>query len=223
MNSDTPSAAIGSATVQKVLKDGTIRLVVDIEPRFRDVLSNWLVPDMPVAVARITQDAAGREQQAAVSGDGAYGEHARELRLSGFFRSPDVWAVVGTDDSYQAWCRSQPCARCRRDGNDANPIVFAHARRIADGAGTAIKPKYSGIPLHDSEHKEQHQRGESAIGGKEWFDKARIEHVQAWAWEETKRQLGAASFRDVHPRRLYEWAVARGVERYLPACYRPEG
>jgi hypothetical protein len=218
------SAALGTATVQKVLKDGSIRLVVDIEPRYRDVLASWLEPDMPVAVARVTREAAASEmQQAATSETGAYGPQARELRLSGFFRSPDVWAAVGSDEKFQAWCRQQPCAWCKGAGNESDPIVFAHVRRVADGAGTAVKPKYSGIPLHDSEHKEQHNRGEGAFGGKEWFDKARIEHVQTWAWEETKRQLGAASFRDVAPQRLFEWARARGVDRYLPACYQTGG
>lgn len=220
MSNSTPSAAVGAATVQKVLKDGTIRLVVDIEPRFRDVISDWLVPDMPVAVARITQDAAAREQQSAVIAAGSYGDEARELRLSGFFRAPDVWRAIGSDAEYQAWCRVQPCAACGREGGENNPIVFAHVRRIANGAGGSIKPPYSGIPLHDSEHRDQHQHGESRIAPPEKWDRWRIEHVQEWAWHALKAQLGAESWRDVPPRRLFEWAERAGVEHYLPAAYR---
>jgi hypothetical protein len=219
-----PSAVVASATIARVLKDGTIRLQCDVPPQYRDVVASWLEPDLPVAIARLAKGAAATEMQQSVTSDkGAYGAQARELKLSGFFRSPDVWGVVGSDADYQIWCRNQACARCQTMGNESNPIIYAHVRRIADGAGTAIKPKYSGIPLHDSEHKEQHQRGEAAFGGKEWFDKERIDHVQAWAWETVKRQLGAESFRDVAPRRLLEWAIARGVERYLPACYQSEG
>src|SRR5712692_5343705 len=29
-----------------------------------------------------------------------YGEEARVLKLSGFFRSPKVWQVIGTDEDY---------------------------------------------------------------------------------------------------------------------------
>jgi len=213
-------AALGSATVQKVLKDGTIRLVVDIEPRFRDVLASWLVPDMPVAVARITQHAAAKEQQSALGGAGNFGDQARELRLSGFFRAPDVWRAIGTDAEYQAWCRGQPCASCGKEGGEGNPIVYAHVRRVADGAGVGIKPPFSGVPLHDSEHRDQHQHGESRIAPPDTWDRWRIEHVQAWGWARLKEILGVESWRDAHPRRLYEWAERAGVERYLPAAYR---
>lgn len=214
------SAVIASATIARVLKDGTIRLQCDVSPEYRDVVAAWLEPDLPVAIARITKDAAAREQQAAVIGAGGYGEQARELRLSGFFRAPDVWRAIGTDAEYQAWCRAQPCAACGKEGGEGNPIVYAHVRRVADGAGVGIKPAYSGVPLHDSEHRDQHQHGESRIAPPEKWDRWRIEHVQEWAWHALKAKFGAESWRDVPPRRLFEWAEHAGLERYLPAAYR---
>ncbi len=217
---DDRQAAIGSATVTKVLKDGSIRLTIDIEPRFRDVLASWLEPDMPVAVARITRQAAAGEMQAAATSAPSYGEQARELKLSSFFRTPDVWRAVGTDAAYQAWCRKQVCAACERDGGDQNPIVFAHLRRVAEGAGVGIKPPYCGVPLHDSEHNLQHQHGESRIAPPETWDRWRIEHLQRWCWESLKAELGFESWREVPPEKLLAWAQRRRVDHLLPACYR---
>ena len=47
----------------------------------------------------------------------------------------------------------------------------------------------------EQQHKQQwralqHQQGESALGGKECFDKRRIENVSRWLWEALKAQLG---------------------------------
>jgi len=218
--SDDRSAAMGTATVAKVLKDGSIRLIVDIEPRFRDVLASWLEPDMPVAVARITREAAANDMQSTVAPAGQFGEQAKELRLSSFFRTPDVWRAVGSDGDFQAWCRKQVCACCGKEGNVANPIVYAHIRRVADGAGTGIKPVYSGVPLHDTEHREQHQHGESRLAPTVTWDRWRIDHVQRWCWERLKAWLGYESWRDVPPAALLAWAQHKDVDRHLPTCYR---
>ena len=156
-----------------------------------------------------------------------YGEQARALKLSGFCRSPDVWRALGTDDEFLAWLRTQPCATpgpapfidppvyCGGD------VVAAHVRRIANGAGMGAKPKdFSAIPLCDNHHRLQHQHGESALGGKEWFDRQRIQHVETWAWHRLRHILGVESLRDASPARVRAWAESKGVGHLLPREYR---
>lgn len=149
---------------------------------------------------------------------GRWGEEAKTLRLSGFFRAPDVWKVVGTDKDFLNWLKSQKCA-CK-DQECTGQVVPAHVRRVANGAGTGIKPEYSAIALCHHHHSKQHNDGESALGGKEWFDKQRIAHVERWAWETLKATFGIESWTQVDPALLYEWAAEKGVEKYLPAVYK---
>lgn len=215
------SAAVAiSGTRRQVreLVDGTLEVKIHVDPRFKKAFHE-LFPeiDAPVAIAPLRvgfEDDTPPATSAVPGVSGRYGEQARLLRLSSFFRTPVVWAAIGTDAHYHAWVVQQPCCA---DGKHEGDVVGAHVRRIANGSGTAIKPPYSEIPLCHAHHSAQHQRGESAIGGKEWCDKRRIEHVQQWAWETLKAQLGFESWADVPPARLAEWAVAQSVDNYLPS------
>lgn len=234
MASELSHAVIpGTFRGYRSLADGTLSVRIDIEPRDVPALHEAFRIDVPVALARLTNEAATQdesERNAVVEKfhretdanwqPRLFGEAARELRLSGFFRAPAVWAAIGTDVGYQAWCREQKCAACGKEGGEQNPIVYAHVRRIADGAGVGIKPDFSGIPLHDSEHRLQHQKGESAIAPPEQWDKWRIDHVQKWAWESLRALLGYDSMAKVPPKRMLDWAQRMGVENYLPAAYR---
>lgn len=155
-----------------------------------------------------------------------WGEEAKILRQSGFFRAPDVWKAIGTDKQYLAWLKTQPCAYGDADMKHhahecTGQVVPAHVRRVANGAGTGIKPEYSAISLCHHHHTKQHNDGESAMGGKEWFDKKRIQHVERWAWETLKASLGFESWTQVAPLTLYNWAVEKGVNKYLPDIYKP--
>lgn len=152
-----------------------------------------------------------------------WGKEARTLFLSGFFSAPAVWRAIGSDEQYQAWVRKQPSAHSSRRGTEDNQIVYAHVRRVRDGAGSSIKPLYCGIPLLNSEHQLQHQQGESGLRpgeGKAWFDRQRVVFVTMWGWETLKRQLGFEHWPQVPPATLLEWAQRNNVDRYLPACYR---
>ena len=151
-----------------------------------------------------------------------WGEESRKLFISSFFRTPAVWQAIGTDAKYQEWVRQQPSAYSKRKGSESDPVVYAHVRRVADGAGSGIKPLYCGVPLLNSEHQLQHQKGESALGGKEWFNKQRILHVMMWGWESLKFQLGYEHWQQVPPETLLEWAQKNNVDRYLPPCYRKQ-
>ena len=147
-----------------------------------------------------------------------FGKEANFLHKSSFFRRPDVWKKVGTDDQFLAWIRQQPCAYSNQPG----PCEAAHVRRVANGSGMGIKPEYSAIPLKSQHHQMQHQQGEGVLGGKDWFDKQRIEHLHRWAWETLKTTLGYAHWNQVPPSALINWARENGVDMHLPPGYREE-
>ena len=155
-----------------------------------------------------------------------YGDAAAALRRSGFFRAPAVWRAVGKDDEFLAWLRLQRCANpaCKDPWRD---VEAAHVRRVADGAGTNLKPVYSAISLCKPCHALQHSQGEGAIaGGREWFDRQRIEHLESWCWEKLKTVLGHKHWNEVPPVALYRWAERHAVTQYLPSQYRyarPDG
>ena len=152
-----------------------------------------------------------------------FGKQASELYRIGFFFNSKIMEAVGTDQEFLDWLKTQPCC--------ANPslsspshhhihdgdIVPAHVRRIAAGAGTAIKPLYSAVPLCDHHHKLQHQHGESVLGGKDWFDQQRAKHLSRWMAEKCFRM---PSMGYVQPMSLQVWAKARGLEHFLPEVYR---
>lgn len=91
-----------------------------------------------------------------------YGKEAAELYRLGWFFNQKVLEAIGTDEEYLVWLRSQPCAASHL-GDCEGDVVAAHVRRIANGAGTGIKPTFSAIPLCSKHHALQHSAGESAI------------------------------------------------------------
>lgn len=161
-----------------------------------------------------------------------YGKLASELYRVGFFFNPKVLKAIGTDAEYLEWIEKLPC--CAPEGEitwgavldtdairHSGDIVAAHVRRIANGAGAAIKPPYSAIPLCDAHHKLQHQKGESVFpGGKDWFDKQRAKYVQEWASHYLADHLGFKSMGHIHPELLRAWATANDIG--LPFCYAQE-
>lgn len=204
----------------RTLADGSLRLEIDVEPKdAQAAFALFHEPGASGAIVRLTDEAAQRASNQDAVAAAPYGDHAKALRLSAFFRNPDVWRAVGTDTEFLDWLKTQACA-ARKHAGCAGQVVPAHVRRVANGAGTAHKPPYSAIALCDSHHRIQHQHGESALGGKEWFDRQRIEHLQRWCWESLKAQLGYEHWSDLPPIHLYEWAQLHDLERYLPSCYR---
>ena len=201
-----------AATVQgmRTMADGTIRVTLELSPgQDRAAALEWAADvGATVAIARLTDQAAVEATRP------NYGEQAKLLKLSGFFRAPAVWRACGTDAEFLGWIRAQPCAITK-----ATPAEAAHVRRVADGAGTAIKPEYSAIPLCREMHQRQHQEGESALGGKEAVDRLRIRYVEQWAWDACKAELGYQSMADVPPGELRSWAAERGVYQHLPNGY----
>jgi hypothetical protein len=147
---------------------------------------------------------------------GPYGQQAKTLRKSGFFNRPVVWHAIGTDKKFLEWIRTRPCISC----NAPAPSEAAHVRRVANGSGTGTKPEFSAIPLCKKCHSDQHNHGESSIGGKEQVNKWRSEVVQSWGWASLRETLGFESWAMVPPPTLREWATENGVFSYLPSLYR---
>lgn len=192
----------------KTLVDGTFAVVLHFEPRDRKAASEHFgEPGLACGLVRLRLP-----PKPATS---LYGEVARVLKLSDFFRRPEVWAAIGSDAEYLAWVRQQPCAFC----GSPPPNEAAHVRRVANGAGTGIKPEYSAIALCRAHHEAQHQHGENAVRGKAQVDKWRIEFIQHWAWESLKKTLGYESWADIPPGVMREWAERSGVGHFVPSGY----
>lgn len=199
----------------RTMSDGTVRMEIDIEPNYAlATMTLFNEPNLPGAIARITQEFSIKELQTNAH---PYGEMAKRLRQSGFFRIPDVWRAVGTDEQLLQWIREQDCSFKKSQqsyGRCDGDIVAAHVRRIENGAGTAIKPPYSAIPLCDYHHGMQHKHGEQ--GGREHWDKLRIKYVEQWAWETLKAKLGYQHWYEVEPIKFIDWVNEFHLEKYLP-------
>lgn len=210
--------------ILKEYEDGSLAVRILIAPTDKQTFMK-LLPDvnLPIFIARETLESAqnGLQEQTVQT----YGEFARELMLhSDWMGNPKVWQQIGTDEEYLAWCRAQKCAHCSKAPTwEMDTFVSseaAHVRRVANGAGTAIKPPYSAIPLCSGCHREQHRVGEDAIGGKDKVDKMRLDHVKRWVWEHMRHIFGVESMREAEPARVREWAKSHGIERHLPERYR---
>lgn len=208
----------------KSLVDGTLRLQIDIEPNDA-VLAVQLFGQngTPVAVAVLSNN-----QQKDDEPSGGYFLHwdhpihpnnkppmdswQKELFKSSFFRSPATWQAVGTDAQFLEWLKGQEC--CAKSVQPCSgDIVSAHVRRIANGAGTGIKPQYSAVPMCDTHHQLQHHQGESAVGGKEHLDQQRIKHIHAWCWWKVKTDLSFNSWSDMPQEVFTKWCNDNGLGR----------
>jgi len=211
-------------------KDGGLAVKIVIaaahKERFR---TTWPTPGMPAVLARADPET-GRRRLVETAAGGApaepapFGRFARVLRIhTPFMLARKVWEIVGSDDDYLEWVRHQRCAKCKFtphwEMSDWIGCEAAHVRRISDGAGVALKPAYSAIPLCHTDHAEQHHVGEAILGGKEAVDRARIKHVQDWVWYQLKKTLGFEHMSEVPPAVLVAWARERGIVDTLPDVY----
>ena len=223
MNDDT-TAIMGSSTRCNTMADGSLRVTIDVMPADSQAAFRLFgTPGTPVGLARLTDETAVAHEQPKPT-KGSYGEYAKALKLSGFFRSPEVWAAIGLDAEYLEWVKHQKSAISGdfseyHDTGEAY-CVPAHVRRVEHGSGTGIKPPYSAIPLTKKEHDYAHQHGDTQVRPDEWWEKMRIKYVSDWAWESLKNQLFYGSWSDVPPETLQAWAIHKGVLNYLPLCYK---
>lgn len=207
------AAVTGTYKGLRTMRDGTVRVEIDVDRSEAKALFAFVAPDVAVAIARLS-DGAARDAASATIGD--YGQNAYALDRSGFWRIPMVWQAAGPDGMFLEWVRKQPCAIC---GNSIE-VEAAHVRRISRGAGISRKPPYSALPLCSTHHREQHAHGEESLKEKSWWEATSVRAVSTWARERVKLDLGYASWRDVPPLTLIAWAEEHGVSDYLPAFTR---
>lgn len=206
----------------KTLADGTLRITVEIPPgEANDAFALFGRPGVPVALARIDPDAALKQaQNDTIDRDQEdrrkTGDFYYRLHASGWFNNPAVWRVAGPDKEYLAWLRKQPCCFCKTDAEANGQNEPAHVRRVANGAGTGIKPEYSAITLCHGHHAQQHQHGESALGGKDWFDKHLVRQRTDWIKSRLYELLNVASLTDCPPNRFVSLCCDLGIEHTLP-------
>ena len=224
---EEPVAIMGSSSKCSTLADGTLRVQVDVRPQdSKRAFELFGTPGAAIAMARLTDEVAVEEDRPKASTKGPYGNYARDLMKSGFFRCPAVWAGCGTDADYLDWVKRQPSALSGdfsewHDDGEAYSIP-AHVRRVENGSGTAIKPPYSAIPLTNEEHQRTHLHGDSAIGSETWWEQNRVKYVSDWAWTALKEKLGFESYTLIPPGRIVSWANLHQCEQYLPRIFNGE-
>jgi hypothetical protein len=89
----------------------------------------------------------------------------------------------GSDADYRRWVQRQPSALSGHFSeyleSGEGRCIAAHVRRAAT-SGTGYKGPYSCIPLTHSEHLVQHEKGESALKPKAWWDEQAEHYLRRW-------------------------------------------
>lgn len=218
------------ATVSKFmsLADGTLRLQVDIhQTDTAAALSLLCEVGRTVAVAALADsDAEELEEEAAAQEyqenecDNNAGKLMQALYRAGWFHAPKVLNALGKDAMFLQWCRQQPnCWACNGHGLEDNPIVAAHYRKVASGAGTSIKPPYSAIPLCKLCHDKQHQHGYSVISPAGWWEEKVAKSRQDWGHERMRGIFQTTSMTAVPAQAVVEWALEHELNSLIPAEY----
>lgn len=211
-----PAAIQGTTRTARTYVDGTLVVQIEFDPTSaKEAFGIFGMPGIPVAVARLTPEVAKAQMQSRTM-QSAWGKHYQILYRTGWFYHPDVAAAVGSDEEFLEWLRGQPCAFCQKPSSENEPTEAAHVRRVASGAGMGIKPPYSAIPLCHLDHAMQHQKGEGALGGKDWFDQMRGRHITAWIKSCLYNQLGVQSLGEVPPEQFRELCRKYNIEQLLP-------
>jgi hypothetical protein len=87
----------GTRRAMKEMADGTLRVQIDIDPKFRSAFfAAFGQIDMPVAIAPLVADFEQRALEAEKTEDG-YGQHYAVLYKSGWFHNPKVVAAFEVD------------------------------------------------------------------------------------------------------------------------------
>lgn len=242
------AAFVGKAVNMKTMASGATRLTVEFETEIKEeqdgIWTSFASIGCSVAVALLSPEVGIEEQRrriiAAESPSAApYGHVAKALRKSGILTHKDVVRLLGSDNEYQEWCRTQRCVVTGEyDWNTEtgeSRCEYAHVRR-ADESGVGIKPPYSGVPLCSQVHRQQHQMGElellrryppnmpikDMIAAHSWFNRKAQETLHKWAWNRLRENIGASSMREVSAARLAGWFETMGIGHLCPLEIRQE-
>ncbi|WP_153716986.1 hypothetical protein [Eikenella corrodens] len=223
------------ADVKAVKSLGVCRLVVEVPiEQHKAVTNGFWDADVLVTLSDAKQaygvaEADKPEQEELAD----YGHYYQALYKSGFFHNPALWRWAGTDGEYQDYVRALPSCVSGRQDYDADSgrmrCEYAHVRRVSAGAGTGVKPEYSGVPLTHEEHALQHCAGESALlggaykdGRLDWFQKKAAEYRTAWIKSVLYAHFGVESLKEVPPQQFAQWAQECGMYPALPAVFKGE-
>jgi hypothetical protein len=94
-----PAVLIGTFVRLQTLADGTPRIVFDVDCTLAKLAELGLKPGSPVALARITQEAAQAQARAATVENAGFGKHYACLYKSGWFHNPRVVAAFQIGDA----------------------------------------------------------------------------------------------------------------------------
>lgn len=214
------------ATVSKFmsLADGTLRLQVDIhQTDTAAALSLLCEVGRTVAVAALAdaQEEEVLEEEFPASYkenecDNNAGKLMQSLYQAGWFHAPKVLKALGKDAMFLQWVRGQEtCWAC----NDSSDIVAAHYRKVASGAGTAIKPPYSAIPLCKACHDKQHAHGYSVISPAGWWEEKAAKARQDWGHQRMRDIFETTSMTAVPAKWVVEWALEHELTYLVPQEY----
>lgn len=223
-------AVLATSRKLMTLTDGTVRLQIDIEPQDAiQAMTLFGTPSTPVALAVLDPEHTQKISQDKMIADAA-GQKAQALHRCGFFKALKVAEAVGSDPLFQKWVRTQPCVVT----GDTQQIEYAHVRRVARGAGTGIKPKFSGVSLQRNIHQLQHQCGESYVyceyikkdydtsedglveTARQWFEKQADALLSEWTKMRLLEKFNVTSTKDLDFNQLLDWAKENQVEAFLP-------
>lgn len=228
------------ADIKAVKSLGVCRIVVEVPIEQHKAVTNafWgrdvlITPsEAKHGYGIATTDRLPETPKSTTSDNGAY---YQALYQSGFFNNPVLWRWAGMDGDYQEWVRNQPsCVSGKQDwyrGRDGNvgKCEYAHVRRVANGAGTGIKPEYSGVPLTHHEHSLQHQQGEKALleaygiqfdDAQAWFDKQAVKYRTNWIKSVIYEYFEVSSLKEIEPSEFAEWSKEIGVFNALPSMFK---
>ncbi len=175
---------------------------------------------LPVAIGKPDIEAAAAPPKKPEKGP--YGEYWKKLMAGWNVEGEHVFLtdftsvleLLGTDTNFLGWLHQEPCCvvGSRHDGD----IVAAHVRRVNKGAGQGIKPKFSAVPMCDGHHRLQHSQGESAVGGREFFDKQAQNYRAKWFFLLLKQKFGVDSLTHLKPQDFLDWLHENEKIKYLP-------
>ena len=89
----------------------------------------------------------------------------------------------GTDKEFQSYVRQWPSVLTKDYKeylNGDGRSVFAHVRSVGAGSGMAHKPEYSGVPLTQAQHAQQHQIGYEHYNPVEWWQGQVVDMLCKW-------------------------------------------
>jgi len=233
----TITAVSGTRRAIKELVDGTIRVQVDIDPRFRKQFFD-LFPEIDMAVALAPLDPKAATPDASTTSPvratgpvaqavAAPNELAKWMHVNGYFRNPKLWAAmesagIYTAEQHKEWVEVQPCYGADVAPMECNGDVCAHhtpsAALPAAGRGRENPrkvPDWNTVPLCHRHHRDWAHGTGSLCATREQRQKM-VEAGVAMAAEQAKFHvkhfLKIESLRDLTLAALHEFEDHIGLQ-----------